>query len=284
MRHSFRCVVLLATAFTLGTSVHADLPLTIEDLITDQGRTKLNLSLIYLNSELSARSLYAENQDVLVGSVSLHYGLTGKTEIYGRGSYLYSHGRTNSITKTTINIDNRFLDAWAGINYQFKQDDATPALLGFAEVAAVENHQGTLHSLRSWDFGLTTYRAIDPVVFSLATDVRLNLSRKSGDTRYCPGHILSVNPSVDFAANDRVTFSGGLRWNMQLADRLARKMQDDEGETIKRKSKGYNRTSTDLKLSVSYGLSEDNVVHVTLLSGISSNRGSSLQLNWRHTF
>ena len=233
---------------------------------------------------------------MLVGSVSLHHGLTDKTEIYGRGSYLYSHGRIGGINDTNTITDNRFTDVWSGINYQFKQDDATPALLGFAEVAAVENHQGTLHSFRSWGLGLTTYRAIDPVVFSLASDVRLNLMRTSGDTRYWPGHILSVSPSVDFAANDRVTFSGGLRWNMQLADRRAYKVQvqadgsgdaceeGDECEIITRKSKGYNRTSTDLSLGVSYGFSEENVVHITLLSGVSSNRGSSLNLNWRHTF
>ena len=32
MRHRFRCVVLLATAFSFGTAAYAGLPLTIEDL------------------------------------------------------------------------------------------------------------------------------------------------------------------------------------------------------------------------------------------------------------
>jgi len=56
-----------------------------------------------------------------------------------------------------------------GVNHQFKKDDATPALLGFAEAAALEEHQGTPNSFKSWMVGFTTYRAIDPVVFSFTT-------------------------------------------------------------------------------------------------------------------
>ena len=35
----------------VSASAHADLPLTVEDLITDKGKVKLDLSLAYANAE-----------------------------------------------------------------------------------------------------------------------------------------------------------------------------------------------------------------------------------------
>jgi len=90
---------------------HADLPLTIEDLIAGKGKIRLNLALNYANSEHQSISLVPtgskfyisvptkHNSDILIGSLSLGYGLTHNTEIYERGNYLYSNARTNSLGK-----------------------------------------------------------------------------------------------------------------------------------------------------------------------------------------
>jgi len=101
MRHGFR--------LTFGTAAHADLPLTIEDLIADKGKVRLNLSLNYTNSERKDISLVPmgsrshisvpakNNSDILIGFLSLGYDLTRNTEIYGSGGYLYSNARTNNL-------------------------------------------------------------------------------------------------------------------------------------------------------------------------------------------
>ena len=84
---------------------HADLPLNIEDIMTDKGKIKLDASVTYINSESSRSELAApiyiqtgsasfipvpteiqengSNSDMLVGTLGLRYGLTGNTEIYG---------------------------------------------------------------------------------------------------------------------------------------------------------------------------------------------------------
>ena len=193
MPTGFRLALAVAFYFALSTAAHADLPLTIEDLIADKGTVRLNLALNYANSDRDGLSLVPtgsksyisvptkNNIDILIGSLSLGYGLMRDTEIYGRGSYLYSNTRTNHLDKISTVEDNRFLAIWVGVNYQFKKDGATPALLGFAEAATLEEHQGTFHSFKSWMVGFTTYHAIDPVVFSLTSGYRFHLTRERGN-------------------------------------------------------------------------------------------------------
>lgn len=95
--------------------VRADLPLSLEDILTDKGKVKLESSLTYANSERSknqfANPIYIQttnntlvavpttlgntdsNSDMIVGTAGLRYGLTGKTDIYGSTSYLWRSSR-----------------------------------------------------------------------------------------------------------------------------------------------------------------------------------------------
>ena len=242
----------------------ADLPLTVEDLITDKGKVKLDVSLAYANSDrrgistaepitvqtgptsfVTLPTVIGESQgnsDSLVGTLGVRYGLTAKAELYTRASYLYTSRRTSDVSGIRSDSDSRFADAWAGVNYQFKHDDDTPAVLGFAEVALREKHTQSSASFKSWMLGATTYTAIDPVVFSLTAAYRINQSRKDGAVDYQPGNLLLFNPSIAFAVNDRVTLSTSAQWTNRQADRLNGTAQD------------FRRTGTDLLLGVGYGI------------------------------
>lgn len=275
-------------------SAYADLPLTVEDLITDKGKFKLDLSVAYANSDrqgvstgdpvtvqtgatsfVTLPTLIGEsrgNSDTLVGTFGSRYGLTGKAEIFARTTYLASSSRSSDVSDTSSNSENRFADAWAGINYQFKKDDDTPALLGFAEIALREKHEHSSSSFKSALVGLTTYKAIDPVVFSFTTAYRFNQSRKNGTESYKPGNLLLLNPSIAFAVNDRVTLTTGMQWTNRQADRWDGKAQ------------GFRRTSSDLLLGVGYGISKGSTVNITFKSNVSGFNGADLRLNWLHTF
>jgi hypothetical protein len=65
-----------------------------------------------------------------VGTLGLRYGLTAKTEIFARTSYLHNSSRSSDVSGISSHSESRFADAWADINYQFKKDDDTPASLG----------------------------------------------------------------------------------------------------------------------------------------------------------
>lgn len=287
-------VSVAANGIFASAAANDDLPLTVENLITNQGKFKLDVSVTYSNSDrqgvsagepitvqtgptsfVTLPTVIGESQgntDVLVGTVGLRYGLTSKAEIYTRASYLYSNTRNRDVSGISSNSESRFVDAWIGMNYQFKQDDKTPAILGFAEVALSEKHRESSSSFKSATLGLTTYKAIDPVVFSLTSAYRFNQTRKDGNADYKPGNVLIVNPSVAFAVNDRVTLTTGLQWTNRQADQLDGNAQ------------GFRRTSTDLLLGVGYGISKESTLNFTLRANTSGSNGSDLTLNYLYRF
>jgi hypothetical protein len=289
-----RLVVLLAFVMAWPSIAHADLPLTVEDLTTDKGKVKLDVSMAYANSDrqgvstgepitvqtgatsfVTLPTLIGEsrgNSDSLVGTLGLRYGLTGKAEIFARTSYLTSSSRSSDVSGTSSHSENRFADAWAGINYQFKKDNDTPAVLGFAEVALREKHEKSSSSFKSALVGITTYKAIDPVVFSLTTAYRFNQGRKDGEADYKPGNLFLLNPSIAFAVNDRVTLTTGMQWTNRQADKWVGQAQ------------GFRRTSSDLLLGVGYGISKGSTLNLTFKSNVSGSSGADLRLNWLHTF
>ena len=208
---------------SLGSAAHADLPLSVESLLTDKGKLKLNLSLAYGNRAMPG--LF--NNDAVVGTASLRYGLTGKTEIYARSSGQYSSVRTSGGSTA----DTRFLNTWAGASYQYKKDTETPALIGFAEGALLEQGIDSTYALKSWGAGLTTYKSIDPVVFVLSGYYGLNLPRKDGGVTNDPGNTFALSPSVAFAVNDSVTFSAGVNWSNKWSRHAKRTVLQQQGET-----------------------------------------------------
>lgn len=121
-----RCFI-TASCLLLPTVALADLPLTVEDLITDKGKVKLDVSVSYANSDrqgvstgepntvqtgatsfVTLPTLIGEiqgNSDAVVGTLGLRYGLTTKAEIFARGSYLYNSSRSSDVSGISSNND-----------------------------------------------------------------------------------------------------------------------------------------------------------------------------------
>lgn len=286
--------LLLAALLAYSQSAYADLSLSFDDLITERGKVKIDVSLAYANSDrqgVSTRepiivqtgatsfvilpTLIGEshrNSDSLISTLGLRYGLTEKAEIFFRASYFCSSTRNRELSTITNDSKSGFSDAWAGVNYKFKTDDETPALLGFAEIALREKHTTSDSSFHSAMLGFTAHTAIDPIVFSLTTAYRVNQTRKDGEVDYKPGNFLLVNPGVAFAANDRVTLTTGMQWINRQTDKQGGKTQ------------GFRRTSSSLLLGVGYGISNVNALNITLKSNVSGLNEADLRLNWLHTF
>ena len=220
----------------------ADLPLTVEDILMDKSKLKLDPSLAYANSERTGLAVgeplivqtgraafvtfprqageRVSNSDSLVGACGLRYGLTSRTEICTRASFIATNQRSISVSGTSNSRDSRFADMWAGANIRFKQEGDTPALLGFAEIALAEKQRESMAYLKSALLGLTTYKAIDPVALSLTTAYRFNRSRKDGHFDYRPGNLFLLNSSIGFAVNERITLTAGAQWTRRRADTL----------------------------------------------------------------
>lgn len=272
----------------------AELPLTIENVITNKGKFKLDLSLSYSNLELqgvqasdgvliqtgptsfvSVPSRVGQtqiNSDILIANIGARYGLSNNLESYVRANYLNTNNRITDLSGTSSNSDSRLADIWTGLNYRFSKDTDTPALLGSIEVALYEKHRVDNASFKSYQIGLTTYRAIDPIVLSLNAGYRLNQSRQDGNIDFKPGNFLFISPSVGFAVNDTITLTTGFQWLNKQPDKVNNTQQNTRS------------TSTDLILGMGYGQSKDSIINTTLKANISGRGGADLRVNWLYSF
>lgn len=286
----FIFAVFLITPFS-----HADLPLSLEDLFTDKGKIKLESSFTYVNSERShqqfANPIYIQthqnsfvsvptslghtenNSDIMVGSVGLRYGLTGKTDIYSSMSYLWRNQREFNGLENMKQNSRHFSDASFGINHTFMQDGKNPALMGFVETNLYEKSQGQSSSAKSWTLGLTTYKAIDPIVFSLTGSYRLHLKKKMPDNEtFQAGNYWAVNPSVSFAANDKISLTGGVQWLNAQSDK-------HNGEKI-----SVRTTSTYAHAGVGFGITRDTALNASVRWKVSGQGSAELKLGLTHRF
>lgn len=286
-------IFLSALPAILPLSAYADLPLTIEDIMTDKGKWKLETSLTYLNSENSRAALAApvyiqtgatsfipipteiqengSNTDMLAGTLGLRYGLTGNTDIYGSGSYLWHEERKLDGNGKTRN--KRMSDISAGISHTFLKDDKNPALIGFLESTVYEKSRNKASSGKSWLIGATTYKAIDPVVLSLTAAYRINGSKTlSSNTKYKAGNYWMLNPNISFAANDKISLTGGIQWLGKQPDRL-----DGKKESAR-------NTSTYAHFGAGFGFTKTTALNASVRFNVSGQSSSELKLGVQHTF
>ncbi|ENW9894670.1 TPA: meta-pathway of phenol degradation family protein [Neisseria gonorrhoeae] len=277
----------------LPLSAYADLPLTIEDIMTDKGKWKLETSLTYLNSENSRSELAApvyiqtgsasfipvpteiqengSNTDMLAGTLGLRYGLTGNTDIYGSGSYLWHEERKLDGNGKTRN--KRMSDISAGISHTFLKDGKNPALIAFLESTVYEKSRNKASSGKSWLIGATTYKAIDPIVLSLTAAYRINGSKTlSDDVKYKAGNYWMLNPNISFAANDRISLTGGIQWLGKQPDRI-----DGKKESAR-------NTSTYAHFGAGFGFTKTAALNASARFNVSGQSSSELKLGVQHTF
>src|SRR6218665_2160833 len=134
----------------------ADLPLTVENLITDKGKIKLDLSLSYANADRQGVSTAApisvqvsptsfvtlptqigehvDNSDIAVAALGLRYGLTAKAEVYARLSGLSSPRRTSGLRGSSTNNQSTFSNYFVPLQHQKNQ-------IGFCRCLARDKKQ-----------------------------------------------------------------------------------------------------------------------------------------------
>lgn len=277
----------------LSFQAAAELPLSLEELLTDKGKLRLESSISYTNVEREqtrlANPIYIQtgansyiavptalqqgsrNSDLIIGTLGLRYGITAKTELYGNASYLWRNDRTYNGAANSHSSDN-LSNISLGISHTFKQDGKNPALIGFAETTAYEKSYGKASSAKSWQIGATTYKAIDPIVLSLTGSYHINNSKNIAAGKYKAGNYFTLNPSISFAANNRISITGGVQWIAQQPSRL-------NGTKL-----AARNTATYAHFGVGYGISRETSISASARFNVSGQSNSTLRLSLQHTF
>ena len=277
------CITLM---FSLPAA--AELSLSVNDVITGRGQFKSEMSITYANidrryltlgeslviqtgptSFLSVPSDIRErniNSDTFVSVVGARYGLSTDSECYVRISSTRSHQRRFIEKSIGDQVITDVSDAWLGIAHQIKAQDAVPPIYGFLELAIEERVSQSSTNFNTLSIGVTSYKVVDPVVFSLAVSGRHGKQRLARSLPYQPGNIYMVNPSITLAVNDQVTITGGVQWTWMEADR------------VNNTDIGIDRSSTDLMTGVGYVVSDRSTINTSLNVNASGQSGAEVRM------
>jgi len=277
-------------------AVYADLPLVVENLISDKGRITMELGMTYGNNKISntktggyipvqisetsfinvpttIRNEQLQNE-YLISNIGIKYGLIRNLDISLRTNLLYNSSRFLDIestekSQTTTNI----ADISIGANYQFLPDAKYPALVGFIETAIFEKGNNKNSSFSSWSAGLTAYRSYDPVVLSLTSGYKYNLERNiEEEVEYRPADLFFVNPQIAFAANDRISLITSLNFKYQGN-------QEINNNIVEKK-----RNSLDYSFGIGYGVSDSSNLNLVTTIRQDFDNSNEVRLNYSKKF
>jgi hypothetical protein len=260
--------------------LHADLVGFPDDLISDNGQTKLEMGINYSNgTSYNCSNLFSctrSSTDTMTWTPGIRYGISSHTELYTHGSWYNSRSRdTSLLTSTeTTSAHDRLSDLWVGINHRIWDDATTPGLLLFLEGAAMEN--ATLGSNvnpvygKTWQIGGTMYRSTDPIILSATASYRYALSKDYGGSLSSgASSTLLFNPAISFAANNEVSLTSGFQWQRQGSQTIHAAQDTITSRPI---------TRTDLILGVGYMWNNNLTFHVSTSTDMTGDGGSSISM------
>lgn len=261
MLYKYFILSLLAT-FNVA---YADLPLSVENLISNKGKISINTELVYGNSKSNQTQITgtipiqignnsyinlptnisnSKNQsEYLVSAIGLKYGI-GKNSDIGiniNGSHQSQH---NLDTNNKIS-NSQLSDISLTGSYQFLDDGKYPALVGFYDVGLLEKRENKNVHFSNMSAGLTTYKSYDPIVLSLTTGYKYNLEKSINNQTTKPSDIFFINPQVAFAANEKISLLTGVTFRHIGS-------QKQNKEII-----NSSRNDTDISFGLGYGLNND---------------------------
>lgn len=286
----YKHIMIVFGLVSFSLTAHADLPLTVDDLLADKNRFKLDTDLSYYNHHRSSvatqgfemvdlgqgRTLYMPsigesntNTDSLIAGLGLRYGISDKLEMGIKTNAIYRNARHQNGAELSKSSDTHLNDISLSTQYQFTKNHAKlPDMIGFGELSLYDNTQGLKSkSGTSALVGFTTYTVNDPIVLSLTGTYQYQANRETNaGNRVDLGDTATLNGSVGFAVNPDITLTGGVGVRHKWAD---------NNELGKLEN---NSTQTTLNLGFAYALNARSNLTANLRTPISGDGGSTLSV------
>ena len=232
-------VAMLAGVPTLA---YSEISLSPEDILSKRGEWLVEHTLSMLVdrevhidvAEPALLTITDQTSRDLISSVEIDYALTKRLEMFGYAVWDFpSIHRTVEVNNTTADShfsehNTDFRNVSVGLNYLAVQEDSHPAVLTtFSAVllereASISDEQVSLNrvSFRSFSVGATLYRQLDPVVLVGGFSYHFGLDQKIEETDFRPGDVAAWNMSAIFAANERLSISGGMSGAVSRSDKI----------------------------------------------------------------
>lgn len=286
----YKHIMIVFGLVSFSLTAHADLPLTVDDLLADKNRFRLDTDLSYYNHHRSSvatqdfemvdlgqgRTLYMPsigesntNTDSLIAGLGLRYGISDKLEIGVKTNAIYRNARHQNGAELSKSSDTYLNDISISTQYQLtKNHKKFPDSLVFGELSIYDNTQGLKRkNASSALIGFTTYTVNDPIVLSLTGTYQYQPRRETNTGGHVDlGDTATLNGSVGFAVNPDITLTGGVGVRHKWADK---------GELGKLEN---NSTQTTLNLGFAYAMTARSNLTANVRTPISGDGGSTLSV------
>ncbi len=229
----------------------------VDEILTEQNKLKLDISLSYSNinkkREITAPINYEIsngnfiniptylgsskiNQDYINYGLNLKYGISKKLEVFTNLN-LFTSDTHISDSEFSSKSEKGFNNLNMGVTYQVKNEDEKPSFLIGGSVDLIErvtfskNHKKDLN-FKSYSLFATSYYTVDPIVFLLKANYRLNLKKSYKDETIDSGDIFIISPNIYFAVNPYTSLNWGIRYQFKDKDRVNSEIVSNSGSSV----------------------------------------------------
>jgi len=232
-------------------------PVKVDEILTDTKKIKIETSISYYNinkkynrvASISYQTANGDfvniptyigdsktNQDYINYGLNLKYGYSKNLEVFGNLNFFTSKTHISD-SKFTSDSDKNFNNLNIGFTYQVKKEDEKPSLLVGGSIDLIErvrfsvNHTDDLYS-KGYSFFATSYYTVDPIVFLVKTNYRLNLKKRDKDKSVDNGNIFTLSPNIYFAVNPYTSLNWGIKYQYKTKDKINGNIVSNSGSSI----------------------------------------------------
>ncbi|WP_034559780.1 hypothetical protein [Helicobacter muridarum] len=163
------------------------------------------------------------NQDYFDFSLMVRYGVYNRVELFSTLNAFYQRSRRN-ISDSFSNESSGNFGAWnLGFLVEAKKEGKAPALLVGAStdimnVATFNDSSNSLQYFKGYSIFLTSFYTVDPIVFLIQANIRINLQNSFKTLSINNGEIFSLNPTIYFAVNPYISLNFGIKYQYNTQD------------------------------------------------------------------
>jgi hypothetical protein len=257
-------------------------PVKVDEILTDANKFKTDFALSYSNITKKVggfapityqtnggdfvtiptySGLESSNQDYINYGIGLKYGLSKDIEIFSNINFYTSNTHTSGNNFETQS-DKGFNNLNIGLIYQLQKEDEKPAVLLGGSVDLLENsvfsdsHKNN-QKLKSYSFFASSYYTVDPLVFFLKADYRLNLKKEDNQKSIDNGEMFVLTPQVYFAVNPFANLNWGIKYQFAGHNRVDGQIVSDSGSSVSMLFGGSYEFNSKTILEIDYEKSDN---------------------------
>jgi hypothetical protein len=232
-------------------------PVKVDEILTESNQFKLETAISYANINKKANvtapityqtaggdfvnipsylGVQSTNQDYINYGFNLKYGISKKLEIF-TGLNIFTSDTHISDSSFSTKSENGFNNLNLGLTYQVKKEDDSPSFLIGGSVDVIErvtfsNDHKENQNFRSYSFFATSYYTVDPIVFLLKANYRLNLKKEYSDKSIESGNIFVLSPNIYFAVNPYTSINWGIKYQFKGKDKVDDSVVANSGSSV----------------------------------------------------